>query len=96
LRGFVRLGLDFAVLLQQDLYAAFRFLQFLAAGGGELHAFFKKVERALERDVALLKLTKDLLQPLEALFKFGQCKTLSQSYFISGPKVLDEILAPLA
>src|SRR5581483_9366219 len=35
------LGLHFSVLLEQNFHLAFRFLEFLPAGCGQLHSFFK-------------------------------------------------------
>jgi len=39
------LGLHFSVLLEQDLYLAFGFLEFLPAGSGKLHSFFEQGQR---------------------------------------------------
>jgi hypothetical protein len=65
-----RLRLQFSVLFQQDFHLAFRFLQFLPAGGGELHSFFEETQRLLKRNIAFLELIYDFLQSLQTLFKF--------------------------
>ena len=71
-QGLERFGLELPVLLQQDLHLAFRFIQLLAAGGGELHAFFEKYQRFFERYFAFFQLLNNLVQTLKTLFKFGQ------------------------
>jgi hypothetical protein len=40
------LGLNFPVLLEQNLDLAFRFLEFLSASGGQLHSFFEQGQRS--------------------------------------------------
>jgi hypothetical protein len=46
-------GLKLAIALQKDLYFAFGFFQFLAAGTGELHAFIKEFQSVVERNISL-------------------------------------------
>src|SRR5208283_3546304 len=72
---FEGLGLKLAIALQQNFNFAFGLLQFLAAGTGKFHALVKELQRVVERDVALLQIGNNLLQPLEALFKFGHDPT---------------------
>ena len=67
--------MQLAISLQQDFHFAFGFLQFLAAGTGQFHALIEKLQRVIERDVALLKFGHDFFQPLERLFKFRQAQT---------------------
>jgi hypothetical protein len=73
LEGF---GLESSVLLEQDLYLTFRFIQLLAAGGGKLHSFFEKDEGLFERNFAFFQILDNFVEALEALFKLGQRKLL--------------------
>src|SRR5574337_1823302 len=81
LGSFKRLGLKFPVLLEQDLDLALGRLQLLAAGAGELDAFFEQRQRLVERDIALFQLVHDLFQAREALFELGQGFAPSAAYF---------------
>jgi hypothetical protein len=67
-----RLGLQFAILLEQYLDLAFGFLQLLAAGAGQLDTLLEQPEGALQGDVPFFELINDLFEPLKALFKLRQ------------------------
>src|SRR5208337_335478 len=71
-RRLKRLGLELPVLLQQDFYLAFSLFQLLAAGGREVHPFFKESERLFQRHISLFQFLNNFFQPLETLFKLGQ------------------------
>src|SRR5271157_1033716 len=51
--GFEGLRLKLAIALQQDFDFAFGFLQFLAAGTGQLHALVKEFQRLVEGNISL-------------------------------------------
>jgi len=72
-----RFRLEPPVLFQQNLHFAFRLFQFLATGGGKLHAFFKECQGLLQRHFSFFQFLNNLLQSLKALFK------LSQRWFLS-------------
>src|SRR5271157_4292291 len=72
--GLEGLRLKLAIPLQHDFNLAFGFLQLLAAGTGELHAFVEELQCLVQGDISLLQFGNDLFQPLEALFKFGQAQ----------------------
>ena len=59
-------------MLQQDFNFAFRLLEFLTAGSGELHSFFEERERFLERYISLLQFLNNLFQTLETFFELSQ------------------------
>jgi hypothetical protein len=65
-------SLKLPVFLQQNFNFSFRLLQFIAAGGRKLHAFFEQCQRRLQRDFSLFQFLNNFLQPLEALFKLRQ------------------------
>jgi hypothetical protein len=69
---FQRLGLKPPVLLQENLYFAFRLFQLLAASRGQLDPFLKELEGLLERHLTLFEFLDDFFQALEALFKLWQ------------------------
>ena len=67
--------LQLAISLQQDFHFAFGFLQFLAAGAGEFHAFIEKFQSMVEGDISLFQFGHDFFQSFETLFELGQAQT---------------------
>src|SRR5258708_2576835 len=76
-----RLGLNLAVLPQENFHLALSFLQFLPAGSGELHSFFEKRQRFFQGHFTLFQLLNDFFQALNTLFKFWQREGNSWSDF---------------
>src|SRR5579872_2585328 len=71
-------SLEFPVLLEQDFHLTLRLLQFLAAGRGKLHPFFKQRQGLIERYFAVLEFLDNLVQTLKTLLKLCQREN---SYF---------------
>jgi len=66
------LRLKLAILLQQDFNFPFRLFEFLAAGLGKLHTFFKELQGALQRNISTLQFRENFFQTLETLFESWQ------------------------
>src|SRR5271166_138340 len=71
-RGLEWFRLQLSVLLEQNLHFAFRVLELLPAGCGELHAFFEQRQRLLQRNLPFFQFLNDLLETLKAIFKLHQ------------------------
>jgi hypothetical protein len=76
-----RLGLNLAVLLQENFYLAFGFLQLFPAGSRKLHSFFEKSQRFFQGDFALFQLLNNFFQALDTLFKFWQEKNSLRAFY---------------
>jgi hypothetical protein len=76
-----RLGLDLAVLLQENFHFAFSILQLFSAGGGKLHSFFEKSQRFFQGYLTLFQFLNDLFQALNAFFKFRQREKLLGRFY---------------
>ncbi len=82
-RGFVRFGLQLAVLSEENLNLPLRLLQLFAARNGELHTLFEEFQRLLERYIAFLELIHDSFETLKAILKFGHDRRDSKNRFYS-------------
>jgi len=70
--GFERDRLKLAILLQKNFHLALSLFEFLATRRRKFHPFFKQGQRLFQWGIALLQFLNNLLQALEALFKFWQ------------------------
>jgi hypothetical protein len=71
-RGFERLGLKLAVLLQKDLHFAFSFLQLFSTVAGKLYPFLEQFESLFKGDVPAFEFIDYFFEPLQAIFKLRQ------------------------